>query len=259
MYRYGWLLIWALGWPSVGLPQEPPAVAVVERDQGGRTPSATAEPVPHVPAPNEVIAWEPPDLGAPAHRSGGGTRGVCQLCAFAPRDTALTATPTPRLYWYLEPGFRNSLKFFLQEEGAERPLLEALLPPTLEGGIGMIDLAEQGVSLKEGRVYHWQVEMVPDAHQRWLRFSAGGRILYRKPAPASLSRQLPKRLFQLAKSGYWYDAVDILTRLIEGSGDAPGWLRQRAALLEQGGQHMLAQLDLELAGTPMASNRVKRP
>ncbi len=247
MNRCGWLLIGILGWPSVGLPQEPTVVAVANQDRGGET-SATEKPIPKVPAPDEAIAWEPPDLGAPVHRSGGGTRGVCQLCAFAPRDTALTATPTPRFYWYLEPGFRNSLRFRLEEEGADRPVLEVLLPPSMEGGIGVIDLAKQGVALKAGRVYRWHVEMVPDAHQRWLRFSAGGRVLYRKPEQGSLSKELPQRLFQMAKTGYWYDAVDLLTRLIEGSGDAPGWLRQRAALLEQGGQHMLAQLDLELAG-----------
>lgn len=245
MNRYGWLLVLALALPTIGQGGDPTVDG--PQTSGQRPPPPREQPRPKVEAPAEVIAWEPPDLGAPAHRSGGGTRGVCQLCSFAPRETALSATPTPRFYWYLEPGFRNNLRFRLKEEGANRPLLEVLLPSAMEGGIGVFDLADQGVALEEGKTYRWQVEMVPDAHQRWLRFAAGGWVIYRRPS-RSVPKDTRKRLFYLARNGYWYDAVDELTRLIEKGGDAPGWLRQRAALLEQGGQHMLAQLDLERIG-----------
>ncbi len=57
--------------------------------------------------PPPVFNYQPPNRGAPAQRVGGGTRSISQLSVLAPDHLARTSRARPRLYWYINPGFRN--------------------------------------------------------------------------------------------------------------------------------------------------------
>ena len=189
-----------------------------------------------------AFVYQPPLRGAPASRVGGATRGSGKadfvLRVLAPEQTGLTTLAQPTLYWYASGPSTTSVEVTVIAEVAEAPLLVKNLAAT-PGGMLSIDLAKQGVTLKPDTEYEWFVSVVPDPEQRSKDVTSGGTIRRVAPDPAVTARvsaagarDVP-RIY--AEAGLWYDAIDALSRLIEGApGDAE--LRaQRAALLDQVG------------------------
>ena len=200
--------------------------------------SATAQP---------AFSYRPPNRGAPTQRVGGGTRSITQIEALAPAHVALTTQAMPRLYWHLSPGFRNKLRFRLAEAGVSPPLLEILLPEQPNGGIQFIDLATHNIALEPGRSYNWAIMLEPFPHQRMPPLVSAA-MLTRDNGGEQFAQLSPEeRPFAAAEQGYWYDAVDWISRLIEQP-DAAGVDRrlQRAALLEQGGLSSVASYEREM-------------
>jgi len=205
--------------------------------------SAGASSVPPPPA----FSYRPPNRGAPAQRVGGGTRSISQLSVLAPDHVGRTSQARPRLYWYINPGFRNGVRFRLAKVGTTLPLLEILLPPQPNGGIQHLDLDLYNVSLEPGIHYEWGVMLEPFAHQRLPLLISRGAILMDDSAPSLGLAPTLERPYLAAQQGYWYDAVDWISRRIES--EAPGTeLRlQRAALMEQGGLFSAALYEREMA------------
>jgi len=202
--------------------------------------AAATEKTPTVPSSENTssstkISYQPPNLGAPQHRVGGGTRGICQLCVLAPAHTAITTQAQPRLYWFIAPGFANEIRFRLSETGSRLPLLEIVLPPNRNGGIQHLDLADYNLELEPDKLYEWSVMLEPQPHQRWLDLISTGRIILDPRAPNLGKVPAQQRPFLAARKGYWYDALDTLSRLLQKSPDKARWHTQRATLLEQGG------------------------
>ncbi len=194
-----------------------------------------------------AFSYQPPNRGAPAQRVGGGTRSINQLSVLAPDHLALTSQAHPRLYWYINPGFRNKLRFRLAEAGVTPPLIEIQLPPQPDGGIQYLDLELHGVSLEAGRRYEWAVVLQPFPHERLPPLVSGGNILLDESAP-ELQRVAPReRPYLAAQQGYWYDALDWVTRLIDAAPDNTELRLQRALLLEQGGLDSAAMYEKEMA------------
>jgi hypothetical protein len=189
-------------------------------------------------------AYTPPLRGAPASRVGGGTRsaGAAHLVleVVAPDHTGLTGTAQPTLYWYASA------------TDAEKPLVERTLPPVRGAGIHAIPLDTLGATLKPGTEYQWFVSVVSDPAQRSRDVTAGGTIRLRA-ADGALRSQVAKvdplqAPLLYAQAGYFYDAVDGLSRLIAKNPDDAGLRAQRAALLEQVGLGQVAALDRAGAG-----------
>jgi hypothetical protein len=196
-------------------------------------------------------SYTPPLRGAPASRVGGGTRsaGAAHLVleAIAPDHTGLTGAAQPTLYWYASEPVSAPLEFTLIAADAEKPSLERALPPVRSAGIQAIPLDTLGATLKAGTEYQWFVSVVSDAAQRSRDVTAGGTIR-RFDVGAAVRSEVAKadpRSAPLvyAQAGYFYDAVDGLSRLIVKNPEDPGLRAQRAALLEQVGLGDVAALD----------------
>lgn len=198
-----------------------------------------AENAPSNPAAGDFV-YKPPLRGAPSRRIGGATRGSGDskfvLNVLAPDQTGYTTQAQPRLYWYSSGPSTTSIEVTVIAEVAEQPLISKNLA-TSPGGMQSIDLAKYGISLKPDTEYEWFVSAVPDADQRSKDITSGGTLLRVSPDPAVAAqinaageRELPGIY---AAAGFWYDAIDTLSRLIERNPDDATLRAQRAALLKQ--------------------------
>jgi hypothetical protein len=200
--------------------------------------------------------YTPPLRGAPASRVGGGTRsaGAARLSieVIAPDHTGLTSAGQPTLYWYASETVSTPLEFTLIAVDAEKPVIERRLPPIASPGIQSIALASFGATLKPGTEYEWFVSAVSDPDQRSRDVTAGGTIRWTE-ADAALRAQLasaePGSAPSIyAQAGFFYDAVDGLSKLIVRSPGDAGLREQRAALLEQVGLPKVAAADRGASG-----------
>jgi predicted secreted protein len=192
----------------------------------------------------------------PAGRIGGGTRsaGAARLAleVVAPDHTGLTSVAQPTLYWYASDAAATPLEFTLLPADAEKPLVERRLPAVTRPGIQAVALASLGVTLKPGTEYEWFVSAVSDPQQRSRDVTAGGSIR-RAGADAALVAQLAQADARsvpvlYAQAGYFYDAVESLSRLIDRNPGDAALRGQRAALLEQVGLPKVAEAERAAAG-----------
>lgn len=184
--------------------------------------------------PPPTLVYQPPNRGAPAHRRGGGTRSISQLKVLAPNHTAITTRQQPRLYWYISSGLRNNIHFRLSIAGVTPALLEVVQPAQPNGGIQYLDLATHNVRLKPGELYEWGVMLEPEPHQHWPTLISLGHILAEDSDQALQAATAKQRPYVAARRGYWYDALDSISRLIDADSNSAYWRQQRAALLKQG-------------------------
>lgn len=220
-----------------------PTSAAAADSSGARV--ATAAPV-----------YTPPLRGAPASRVGGGTRsaGAARLVleVLAPDHTGLTSTAQPTLYWYASEPVSAPLEFTLIAADAEKPIVERRLSAIAAPGVQTVPLGSFGVALKAGTDYEWFVSVVSDPTQRSRDVTAGGTIRL-KVADGGLRSQAAKVdplevPLLYAQAGYFYDAVDGLSKLIARDPGDTGLRAQRAALLEQVGLAKVAAADRQAAG-----------
>jgi hypothetical protein len=233
-YATGFVLFLAAGLPGVAVAADPGGARV-----------ATPTPV-----------YTPPLRGAPASRVGGGTRSASaarlSLEVIAPDHTGLTSVGQPDLYWYASEVVAAPLEFTLIAVDAEKPVIERRLPPIPSPGIQSIALASLGTTLKSGTEYEWFVSVVSDPNQRSRDVTAGGTIR-RTEADAGLRAQLanadPRTApLAYAQGGYFYDAIDGLSKLIARNPEDAALREQRAALLEQVGLPKVAAAERGLSG-----------
>lgn len=224
------------------------AEAASEKDRP--TVAAPAAAVPEVKATTPVAGdrsassampiYQPPKRGAPKARVGGGTRGSggesAYVTVITPPDLARTARAQPTLYWFLSNRVNDPIELTLIDDKGVQPLLEIVLEQA-SPGINAMDLSAHDIRLEPGRTYQWSVAIVRDANHRssdvlssaWMQFA---------PEPADLGSRLvqagvEQTVYLFAEAGYWYEALDSLSRLIaKNPGDAR-FAEQRIALLEQ--------------------------
>jgi hypothetical protein len=219
-----------------------PTLAIASDSGSARV--ATAAPV-----------YTPPLRGAPASRVGGGTRsaGAARLVleVLAPDHTGRTSNPQPTLYWYASEPVSTPLEFTLIAADAEKPIVERRLSAIEAPGIQTVPLGSLGVALKPGTDYEWFVSVVSDPKQRSRDVTAGGTIRL-TPADGALRSQVAmvgplQAPFLYAQAGYFYDAVDGLSKLIAREPEDAGLRAQRAALLEEVGLSKVAAADRDAA------------
>lgn len=164
--------------------------------------------LPQIAAAETLLRYKPPQIGAPATRIGGGTRGLSAQKPYvevlAPQNTALTSQPQPVLYWYLAQSGQQTIEITLIKDGVDQPLLETQLTAADKTGLQKIVLKDYAVSLQPGEEYRWSVAVVNDAEQRSGDLIASATIRYQTPtAPLTTVEQQ-------AEAGYWYDALQQL-------------------------------------------------
>ena len=129
---------------------------------------------------------------------GGGTRtlDVPKIQVLAPKNIALTSLVQPVLYWYSSESTQQKIEIILIEEGADKPLLEKQI--TNHAGLASLRLADNGVTLQQGKVYQWSVSILDDSN------NSSATLVYKKPVAALSSIE------QQVELGYWYEALDQL-------------------------------------------------
>lgn len=188
--------------------------------------------------------YKPPRRGAPTITVGGGTRGVTgkipTVYVLAPDHVGLTISAQPVLNWYLSETGSMQFEFLLIDEEGIDPLLELALDSNkLKPGIQTINLSDHNVMLKPGVKYTWSVIMVSDQQNRSNDIVISGQIERQTLEPSiqkRLSKASPKEnAFIFAQEGYWYDAVNSLSKLIENNPDNKLFKQQRSELFKQVG------------------------
>ena len=201
----------------------------------------------------EMPIYRPPMRGAPAGRLAGGSRGNAKespsICALAPDHVGLTVKEQPCLYWFLSKRTELPVVFTLIEVQAIAPLLEEQIPCPEKPGIQGISLKSFGIRLKKGVRYEWFVSLVPEPEQRSKDDIAMGvieRLESSKSLEADLSGiEMARHSFIYAEHGFWYDALEAISDLIESNPDYFALRRIRASLLEQVGLGRVAQYDMD--------------
>jgi len=205
-----------------------------------------------------TLVYVPHDFDAPEVTQSGGVRSASQgglpdLMVLAPPKLARTFSSQPTLYWYLSGPTNAPVRLTVLDLDATtgEPLLEFGLGPISSGGVHASSLAEHGVALEEGRLYEWSVALEVDP-QAYSEEPVAKTILTADEADPALIGELEQapaleQAKELAKAGYWYDLIDLLSREIESGRDPETWRALRAALLDQVGLDVVAAHDREAA------------
>ncbi len=196
------------------------------------------------------VGYTPPLRGAPssASRVGGGTRSLAawsfELIVLAPDHVGLTTRRQPTLYWFVSEPIAHPVEFTVVDPQSLATLLELRLPLPVHPGIHAVDLAAHGVSLEPGVIYQWFVAVVADEGQRSADVVAAGEIeRVAPPAELAAGADVAVQAERFGAAGFWYEALDGLSRRIAAQPGDAGLRAQRAALLEQVGLRHAAAYD----------------
>jgi hypothetical protein len=207
-----------------------------------------------------TLVYVPHDFDAPEVTQSGGVRSargddLPGLLVLAPPKLARTFSTQPTLYWYVSGPTAAPVRLTVLDLDATtgEPLLEIGLGPVSAGGVQATSLAEHGVNLEENRLYEWSVALEVDP-QAYSEEPVAKTILTAVEADPALLARLERepalaRAEELAKAGYWYELIDLLSREIDAGRDPGLWRALRAALLDQVGLEVIAAYDRRVAGT----------
>ena len=195
--------------------------------------------------------YQPPRRGAPGGRVGGGTRGPSPglplLYALVPDHVAVTAEEQPPLVWYLSKATSFPMEFTVVEAMGVEPILEVALSSPTEAGIHILSLAQYDLRLETGKTYQWFVSLIPDPARRSKDIIAGGMLEVER-LPENIAEAVKQATPQdatklLAKAGFWYDAMGVISHGIQANPTDRALHDVRAALLEQVDLNTVALVD----------------
>ncbi|MCP4700217.1 MAG: DUF928 domain-containing protein [Gammaproteobacteria bacterium] len=205
-------------------------------------------------SPPAVIAgdkptYNPPNLGIPTRRVGGGTRGAAtqppKLAVLATEYTGPTISARPALYWWVSKPVNVPVEFMVTEASPQDPeLVMPLLEMQIASARAGIHALPPVNSLKTDVEYEWSVALVMDEKQRSQDIIASGTIK-RIKFSANLSRRIKgaakRKLPHIyAEAGLWYDAIAALFELIAENPDDSSLKETRAYLFEREGLKQVA-------------------
>jgi hypothetical protein len=170
------------------------------------------------------------------------------LAALAPDHIGLTVQEQPTLYWYLAEAVPNRIELTLIGENTDQPLLARTFDSPTAPGVQRVRLADYGVHLQMGVPYRWFVTLGPEP-SHVPAYSIAGAAIERVELTAGLQAQLAQTnareaVSTYAAAGLWYDALRVLSDLIEAAPGDSLLRQQRAALLEQVGLTDIAKEDM---------------
>jgi len=114
---------------------------------------------------------------------------------------AWTSQKAPTLFWHVDELPAESTTFSLTLAGPSGTLEYALAPPS-RSGVQRTELAELGIELAPDVVYVWYLAMIPDALERSRDRVATGYL-----AHVVAPEDHEMGIYELARKGYWYDAL----------------------------------------------------
>ncbi len=160
-----------------------------------------------------------------------------RMSLIAPQHTGQTSNSQPVLLWYISGPWPEKIEFRLNEIGVAEPLADTDIAGPDKEGFCRINLADYKISLKPGAEYECFLTIASDEEERSADFTAGAGIRYVKPSD-ELSKRITetpkeKQYHIYADQGYWYDAIDSLSQLIDVRPEDKTLRAHRAALLNQ--------------------------
>jgi len=245
--RWGFTLVFLTSLPLVAIAEESPTA-----------PSSLAKEVkeqkPQAGQVTKTLFYQPPrGLGAPSagRRVGGGTRGTNKsvpiLSVLAPGHTGLTVREQPDLYWFASDVVTNPVELTLTLEKGDTPLLEKPLPVPLKAGIQKVSLSAYGIKLIPGERYNWSIALVLDPKRRSKDIIAMGTIERVERAGINLAAApTTDAFYRFAADGLWYDAVMVISELIETTPTDLALRKHRAELLDQVDLPEVGSFDLNI-------------
>lgn len=234
------LLGWAFGMPASGHSAENPATSP-------ETPSVELPSQKPAQGASDMPVYKQPRRSIPKGRVGGGIRGgdAPALYVLVPDHVGLTKDEQPTLLWYLSKPTSLPLEFTLVDSRAIKPLLEKQLSPPAKPGVQRISLKDFGIKLEPNVQYKWFVTLVVGPESSSRDIVVGGtieRITFVEKL--SLCQGMNgNTVNDLAGCGLWYDAIAMLSEMIEKAPDDRMLRKQRASLLQQVGLWEVARYD----------------
>ena len=175
------------------------------------------------------FADAPPARVGQASRSGGEN---VQLVVLAPDRKGASASPSPRLAWYLSATSTKPFEIVIQERGADRPLLERRFESAGTAGFHSIDLDEHAIQLEEGKEYEWSVALINDPARRASDLFSKGVVQY-VPTSGPLPSGEPEAVVnEYLARGYWYDAIAMMQQTPQGEPPRAEMIALRQRVLE---------------------------
>jgi hypothetical protein len=195
--------------------------------------------------------YKPPLRGSPAGRVGGGTRGVTDresfsLLVLAPDHVGQTVKEQPCLYWFISKPLPYSFELTVIERKAEKPIFENTIKGPEKGGIQSVRLTDFGVRLQRNVPYKWFITLVTDAEHRSKDILAGGIITSVEPSQTLLAKLKAgdnNAPVIYAEEGFWYDALETISAMIDASPDDTNLRKLRASLLKDVGLAEVAEYE----------------
>jgi hypothetical protein len=189
----------------------------------------------------EEITYVPPDLGAPAVRISGGTRGTADdgpsVDVLAPDQIGFTTQEQPTLYWYISRPVRAEIKLSIIADATNRTVLDVRIPAAPTAGIHGFSLKGTPVRLALNTDYQWSVTAVRSQDPSEDIVATGMIRRVQRPTPdrePNLRATLDAAA-NYARNGLWYDAVQALSDAIRARPDDLALQHQRVTLLHQVG------------------------
>lgn len=221
--------------------------------------------IPTVQAADEQIAYNAPSQDEKTRHVETGSRvGTCKaaptvdknfkLNLLVPESTGYTHQAQPTLYWAVSQPITAKFEFFIEEipqsyDDYIEPLVESQLELSISAGIQALPLAQYHVDLKTDTDYKWSLRLLCDPQGKK---SAEDPNVTGTIKRIALSPELSKRIDQTnaqqlpylyAKNGFWFDAVETLSKQIQAHPQDKTWRKVRADLLEQVKLSDVAALD----------------
>ncbi|MBL8645406.1 MAG: DUF928 domain-containing protein [Rhodospirillaceae bacterium] len=187
----------------------------------------------------KVPKYKPMGRGAPGGRIGGATRGTppesLKMLALAPDHVGYAAQAQPVLYWYLSDPIDGAVFTIKPADGSGAVMKKDLTGP-LAKGVQAVSVAELGISLEPEKVYEWSISLAADQPKDISALSRG--LVAVRAASSKVTKQAakakPEALPELyAENGYWYDAIDGISRLIAANPAVNSYKLIRAGMVEQ--------------------------
>lgn len=204
----------------------------------------------------EKVVFVPHDVGAPEVTDTGGVRSILKApkpLALAPEHLSRSLSRSPTLYWYLSKATSTPIRFTLIKDDSEfaGPILELNLGTFSSSGIYALALSDYDIRLDENQRYFWSVTASPPgqnyglipASRTWIEHSPSADIQSLIASTSPFDQTV-----QLARTGYWFDAIDVVSRQIDTGEQTSAWHQIRARLLDQVGLEKVALFDRLQAG-----------
>jgi hypothetical protein len=128
----------------------------------------------------------------------------------------------------------NPVELTLTLEKGDSPILEKRLPVPTKAGIQRVCLSDYGVKLIPGERYNWSIALVLDPKRRSKDIIATGAIERVERADINLAAApTTDAFYRFAANGLWYDAVMVISELIETTPADMALRKHRAELLDE--------------------------